>query len=93
MIGLLIGAALVVASLVCVSLTLFIEGHTVMRTAPLTFEQWLNSVDAMMTSRVGVDSGSVEDWPWYTDFESGLSPHEAVNDWCAEHMIPRALCN
>jgi hypothetical protein len=58
---------------------------------PLTFDQWMSNVDTLLENRVGLDSGSLEDWNWFDDYDSGLSAHEAVDDWLAENLIAPTL--
>lgn len=62
---------------------------------PLCFVHWMSEVDKLLVSIVGLDSGSVEDWMWRSDYDSGLSPLEAVREWAYENlpemMIPPTL--
>lgn len=50
------------------------------------FADWLADVDRLLVKRVGLDSGSMEDWPWHADYDCGLSPHDAVTDWIEENL-------
>lgn len=50
------------------------------------FSDWLSQVDRVMVKRVGLDSGSVEDWPWHSDYECGTSPLEAVEAWEEDNL-------
>lgn len=51
----------------------------------LPFSDWMARVDRLLVKKVGLDSGSVEDWPWNADYDCGLSPQEAVEDWIDEN--------
>jgi hypothetical protein len=47
---------------------------------PQTFEQWLAEVDKLLIARVGLDSGSLEDWYWMDHYQDDIPAFEAV-DW------------
>lgn len=53
------------------------------------FADWMADVDRQLVKRVGLDSGSLEDWPWHADYDVGTSPVEAVDEWIAENA-PRS---
>lgn len=55
------------------------------------FTDWLADVDRLLMKRVGLDSGSVEDWPWHADYDCGTSPQEAVDEWIAENGQPSTI--
>jgi hypothetical protein len=48
------------------------------------FSDWLADVDRQLVRRVGLDSGSLEDWPWHAEYDCGISPREAVDNWIGE---------
>lgn len=51
------------------------------------FADWLAEVDRLLIRRVGLDHGSLEDWPWEGDYLIGSSPRDAVDEWIAENML------
>lgn len=55
------------------------------------FTDWLADVDRLMVKRLGLDTGSIEDWPWHAEYECGSSPRNAVDawfaDWKEEHYL------
>jgi hypothetical protein len=53
------------------------------------FADWLADVDRQLVKRVGLDHGSMEDWPWHAEYSVGTSPDEAVAEWIAENA-PRS---
>jgi hypothetical protein len=48
------------------------------------FSDWLADVDRQLVRRVGLDSGSMEDWPWMAEYQCGISPREAVDNYVDE---------
>lgn len=53
------------------------------------FSDWLADIDRELVKRVGLDHGSLEDWPWHAEYDCGTSPAEAVAEWIAENA-PRS---
>lgn len=55
----------------------------------LTFEGWMRLVDIFLVDRIGLDSGSMEDWNWYDAYEAGHMPIHAtemfINDMFWSH--------
>ena len=45
------------------------------------FSDWLAQVDRIMIKRIGLDSGSMEDYPWIGEYRCGMSPGEAVTEF------------
>ena len=60
--------------------------HLAPRQPARPFTDWLADVDRLLIKRVGLDSGSIEDWPWHSEFDCGVSPQEAVADWIGENL-------
>lgn len=48
------------------------------------FSDWLADVDRQLVKRIGLDSGSMEDWPWMSEYQCGISPREAVDNFVEE---------
>lgn len=48
------------------------------------FSDWLASVDRILVRQLGLDSGSLEDWPWHSEFDCGVSPREAAEAFISE---------
>lgn len=53
---------------------------------PVSFDQWLASVDRTMSRRYGMTSSDVEDWPWISDYRDDRTPTEAVDEWAVEYF-------
>jgi hypothetical protein len=51
------------------------------------FTDWLADVDRLLIKRVGLDNGSLEDWPWHAEYDCGISPREAVDNWLEERDL------
>ncbi len=51
----------------------------------MTFEKWMYLVDNLLVIRIGLDSMSLYDADWYSDFEDGLTPEEAVDFFIEEY--------
>jgi hypothetical protein len=54
------------------------------RRAP--FSDWLAQVDRVMERQYGFTSTDVEDWPWWSDYNIGTQPREAVREWAEENL-------
>jgi hypothetical protein len=50
----------------------------------MTFEQWKFRVDMQLIAEIGLDSDDLEDYLWYDDYISGLSPSNAVAEFLKE---------
>ena len=48
---------------------------------PQTYDQWRLQCDRLTTSLTGLDIDSFDDWNWYANFEDGVPPVEAVDDF------------
>jgi hypothetical protein len=48
------------------------------------FSDWLAQVDRILVRRLGLDSGSLEDYPWMGDYRCGIAPGEAVAEYIEE---------
>lgn len=48
------------------------------------FSDWMADVDRQLVKRVGLDHGSLEDWPWRAEYDCGIAPREAVDNWIEE---------
>jgi hypothetical protein len=51
------------------------------------FTDWMADVDRLLVKHVGLDSGSMEDYPWHAEFDCGISPREAVDTFIEENDL------
>ena len=49
-----------------------------MQTRTRTFEQWMEAVNRVLKSRIGLSSEDLEDWMWRNSYEAGDSPRDAA---------------
>ena len=45
----------------------------------MSFEQWIEAVDALLIDLFMMDSSTMEDWGWRDAHSDGMSPQEAVD--------------
>jgi hypothetical protein len=48
------------------------------------YDLWKNRVDRFLTEILGLDSDSLEDWPWYDIFKQGELPRIAALEFALE---------
>ena len=53
----------------------------------MSFEQWIELVDALLIDLFMMDSSDMEDWGWYDAYASGSTPQEAVDDYREENDL------
>lgn len=54
------------------------------RRAP--FSDWLAQVDRYLVKHIGLDSGSLEDYPWHAEYDCGCAPGEAAQAFIDDLM-------
>lgn len=57
----------------------------------MTFEAWYAAVDAEFIKVTGLDRDSWPDSDYYSHYEDGLTPHEAVTEAIEEEYGPMGL--
>lgn len=50
----------------------------------MDFDKWMEQVDAIFLDYYQLPADSFEDWLWYDDYTSGLSPQQAFDSWGEE---------
>lgn len=50
-----------------------------------TFEEWMATVDVLLTNRTGIGHEDHVDWLWLDAYSSGDRPAEAVGDFMEEN--------
>lgn len=47
----------------------------------MTFKEWLEEIDKLLVRIMGLDHMDIEDYDWYSEWSSGMSPEESVGEW------------
>lgn len=47
----------------------------------MSYNEWIAQVDALLVKAIGVSHDDLEDYLWHDDFEDGLEPVEAVDEF------------
>lgn len=48
--------------------------------AKQTFEKWMEEVDGLISSRLGLSSADLRDRNWRDEYEDGSTPEQAVEE-------------
>ena len=52
----------------------------------LTFEVWMQEVDRLLYATVGIGYEDLPDWRWMDEWEEGVTPRDAVDEFRATGM-------
>lgn len=56
----------------------------------LNFNEFMNEVDTIIISKIGLTSEDLDDYNWHDEYESGSTPEEAVESF-ADYFEIEAL--
>lgn len=56
----------------------------------LNFNEFMNKVDEIIISKIGLTSADLDDYNWYDEYECGSTPEEAVENF-ADYFEIEAL--